>query len=185
MLKASVPPANAAAEALDWRMRQRQVQSNLLPCVAYLDRCAEMAPPALGTLVRLLRDNREAFRWGQTYSVADFDREFLDNYGWMELFGERGCFESAEAAGGFLLLGPHTHYPDHHHEAEEIYIPLTGGTAWRKGDSDFAVKAAGEVIHHPSHMNHAMRTGDEPLLAMYLWRGGALAEKSTISERPA
>jgi hypothetical protein len=32
-------------------------------------------------------------------------------------------------------------------------------------------------------MKHAMRTGGEPLLAFYLWRGGPLAARSTIAGR--
>ena len=36
-------------------------------------------------------------------------------------------------------------------------------------------------IHHASNVSHAMRTGNEPLLALYLWRGGPLAQKSTIT----
>ena len=83
-------------------------------------------------------------------------------------------------AAGFLILGPGIVYPDHHHVAEELYIPLTGGTEWRMGEGAFTLREAGEIIHHPSNVNHAMRTGEEPLLALYLWRGGPLAQKSTI-----
>ena len=78
---------------------------------------------------------------------------------------------------------PDIDYPDHHHVAEEIYIPLTGGTEWRMGDGAFAARAAGEVIHHASNVSHAMRTGDEPLLALYLWRGGPLAARSDHHRR--
>ena len=125
-------------------------------------------------------------RWGQTYTAADFGQHFIDNYGWMELFGTRGHFASEQVAAGFLILGPDIVYPDHHHVAEELYVPLTGGTEWRKGEGGFVVRAAGEVIHHPSNVSHAMRTGAEPLVALYLWRGGPLAQKSTIvAGRPA
>lgn len=48
------------------------------------------------------------------------------------------------------------------------------------GEGGFHVRQAGEVIHHASNVSHAMRTGDEPLLALYIWRGGPLAQKSTI-----
>ena len=49
-----------------------------------------------------------------------------------------------------------------------------GGGGWR-------LRAAGDVIHHASNVSHAMRTGGEPLLAFYLWRGGPLAARSTIT----
>ncbi|HEY4193145.1 MAG TPA: dimethylsulfonioproprionate lyase family protein, partial [Mesorhizobium sp.] len=90
-------------------------------------------------------------------------------------------FVNETVAGGFLILGPEIVYPDHHHVAEEIYVPLTGGTEWRMGEGGFVARRAGEVIHHASNVNHAMRTGSEPLLALYIWRGGPLAQKSTVT----
>ena len=49
------------------------------------------------------------------------------------------------------------------------------------GDGPFRRREAGEIIHHASNVNHAMRTGEEPLLALYLWRGGPLAARSTVT----
>lgn len=159
----------------------RRLEAGELPCLDHLERAAEIAPPPERLLAAFLAQEGRTLNWGQTYSEADFGRDFLDNYGWLELFGTRGHFASESVACGFLVLGPDTHYPDHHHVAEEVYIPLTGGTLWRKGDSAFEPRRAGEVIHHPSNVNHAMRTGPMPLLAVYLWRGGPLAAKSTLT----
>jgi len=119
--------------------------------------------------------------WAQTYKTGDFGAEFLLNYGWVEVFGTRGHFENEAMAGGFLLLGPDVHYPDHHHTAEEIYIPLTSGSYWSKGGGPFHERRTGEVIHHPSEVPHAMRTTDGALVGLYLWRRGPLAQKSVIS----
>lgn len=49
------------------------------------------------------------------------------------------------------------------------------------GEGGFRKRQAGEVVHHAANVNHAMRTGKEPLLALYIWRGGPLAQKSTIT----
>jgi hypothetical protein len=166
---------------IDWSMPARPLQPNPLACLAHLDRSAELAPPQARRLAGLLAERRHAFRWGQTYTPADFGRRFIDNYGWLELFGTRGHFANDAIAGGFLILGPNILYPDHHHVAEEIYIPLTGGAEWRMADQPFRLREAGEVIHHATGVNHAMRTGNEPLLALYLWRGGPLAERSTVT----
>ncbi|MDW5313310.1 dimethylsulfonioproprionate lyase family protein [Rhizobium sp. PL01] len=115
--------------------------------------------------------------WARTYTSADFGNHFLQNYGWVEMFGSRGHFVSDEMAGGFLVLGSGIDYPDHHHAAEEIYIPLTDGSLWSKDRGAFTGRNAGEVIHHPSGVNHAMKTKDRLLVALYLWRGGPLSEK--------
>jgi hypothetical protein len=162
-------------------MEERPLSARPLPCLRHLDRISSTAAGERREMVRLLAENRHAFHWGQTYSEADFGGHFMENYGWLELFGTRGHFVNDEMAGGFLILGPHLHYPDHHHVAEEIYIPLTGGTAWRKGSGPYAERPAGALIHHPSNVNHAMKTGSEPLLALYLWHGGPLAARSTVT----
>lgn len=173
--------ARDAVRRIDWDMPDRPLEPRPLACLRHLARAAELAPPVAKPLARLLASHRDEFHWGQTYAEADFGRHFIDNYGWLELFGTRGHFANEAVAGGFLVLGPGVVYPDHHHVAEEIYVPLTGGTEWRMGEGGFHVRAAGEVIHHASNVNHAMRTGCEPLLALYVWRGGPLAQKSTVT----
>ncbi|MDH6232682.1 hypothetical protein M2281_003281 [Mesorhizobium soli] len=167
--------------SLCWSMPQRSLEPNVLKSSILLDRTTELSSPSFRPLAALVAKHRNELRWGQTYTPADFGQHFIDNYGWLEVFGTRGHFANDQMAGGLLILGPNIVYPDHHHVAEEIYIPLTGGTEWRKGESGFVPRAAGEVIHHPSNVNHAMRTGAEPLLALYLWRGGPLAARSTIT----
>lgn len=174
-------PVRAFAADIDWRMPARPLAPKGLVCLAHLDRAARIAGAEAKPLARLLQEHRGAFRWGQTYTETDFGKKFIDNYGWLEVFGTRGHFDNRKIAGGLLILGPGIVYPDHHHVAEEIYIPLTGGADWRMGDGAFRRREAGEIIHHPSSMNHAMRTGEEPLLALYLWRGGPLAARSTVT----
>lgn len=173
---------NFAAD-IDWSMPARKLEPRPLPCLVHLDRAAEVAGTESRPLAALLRDHAGKFRWGQTYTAADFGQDFIDNYGWLEVFGTRGHFANDTMAGGFLILGPGIEYPDHHHVAEELYIPLTSGTDWRMGGGAWTHRASGEVVHHASNVSHAMRTGAEPLLAFYLWRGGPLAARSTIVGR--
>lgn len=177
-------PAANFVQAADRRMKPRHLAPESLNVVRQLDRCLELSSARSRPIIRRLIAAGDLLAWRQTYSASDFGQKFLDNYGWVELFGTRGHFENGTMAGGFLLLGPGVTYPDHHHIAEEIYIPLTGGTEWRKGEGALERRPADEVIHHPSDVNHAMHTGAEPLLALYLWRGGPLAQKSVIT-RPA
>ncbi|WP_425475516.1 dimethylsulfonioproprionate lyase family protein [Mesorhizobium quangtriensis] len=162
-------------------MAVRNLAPRPLPCLAHLDRIAEISAVRGRGLAGSLRDGAQNLHWGQTYTASDFGPRFIDNYGWLEVFGTRGHFVNDTIAGGFLILGPDIEYPDHHHVAEEVYIPLTGGTDWRMDGGPWRRRAAGEIIHHASNVSHAMRTGDEPLLAFYLWRGGPLAARSTIT----
>lgn len=177
----SVSPVGDFLLDIDWAMPVRKLAPKSLACLSHMARLTDMAAPAERELVELVVQHADALHWAQTYSAADFGQHFLDNYGWMELFGTRGHYVNDKVAAGFLVLGPGIEYPDHHHVAGEVYIPLTGGTEWRMGDAPFRERRGGEVIHHASNVNHAMRTGSEPLLALYLWRGGPLAAKSTVT----
>jgi hypothetical protein len=173
-------PAHGFVAGIDWAMPPRKLAPRGLPCLVHLDRVAEIAGEASKPFAMFLRDHAKKFHWGQTYTSADFDQKFIDSYGWLEVFGTRGHFANDAIAGGFLILGSSIEYPDHHHVAEELYIPLISGTEWSMGGGAYRTRAAGEVIHHASNVSHAMRTGTEPLLAFYLWRGGPLAARSTI-----
>lgn len=183
LLSRSDPMLRHFIEGFDWPAQQRSLATHDLPVVHYLRKHAQLGEGAEGVLFDRLFQAANELHWAQTYSIADFGSDFLQRYGWVELFGTRGHFASEEMAGGFLLLGPGVHYPDHHHEAEEIYIPLTDGSLWSKDAQPFLPRWSGEIIHHPSNIRHAMRTEDQPLVALYLWRGGPLAQKSIISGR--
>jgi len=63
---------------------------------------------------------------------------------------------------------------------KKFTCPLTGQTLWQRDDQDWAYRAAGLPIYHASGVPHAMRTESVLLLALYLWRGGNLVQKSRI-----
>lgn len=153
---------------------------DLLPATLPVLACMpELRPPTglVATLVEAAPD----LAWRQTYAAAEMPPGFLDRYCWTELLGTRGHWCSDRLAAGFLLLGPDTLYPEHRHAAEEIYIVLAGTADWSRGGEGWRRRMPGEVVHHASKIPHAMRTGAEPLLALYLWRGGDLAEKSRLT----
>jgi mannose-6-phosphate isomerase-like protein (cupin superfamily) len=156
----------------------RIIQPHRLPVCSSLSKLD--AAPATAGLVKALVERADAIAWRQTYTAADFGPAFLDNYGWTELMGLRGPIASAHVACGFLILGPRTEYPSHAHEAEELYLPLAGTALWMRGEESFVARSPGAPIIHPSWTPHAMRTQDDPLLALYVWRGGDLAAKSKI-----
>jgi len=151
-----------------------------LPVLRWLPAAAEHTPPFGRSLAAALIQHASALAWRQSYSKQEADARFLDNYGWVELIGRRGLIESEKLACGFLLLGPDTLYPTHRHEAEEVYLPLSGAASWQQGQEPWREWAPGTLIHHESEEPHAMRTGPDPLLALYLWRGGGLARSARL-----
>jgi mannose-6-phosphate isomerase-like protein (cupin superfamily) len=172
----------------DWTepaLPDRQPAPAGLPVLRWLPDAARLAPAATAPLVRALAQAAGHLAWRQTYTADDLGPEFLERYGWTELVGLRGPVASERLACGFLLLGPATEYPTHRHEAEEVYVPLAGTALWRAGEGSCTPRPPGTVIHHPAWTPHAMRTRTEPLLALYLWRGGDLAQKSRLVLRQA
>ena len=140
----------------------------------------EAADKSTELLVNRLASLANDLAWGQTYSAQDFGDRFLEKYGWSEFIGLRGPIACERMACGVLFLGPQIEYPRHSHEAEEVYVPLTGQALWQCGDQDWTDRTAGRPIYHASRVWHAMQTESVPLLALYLWRGGNLMQKSRI-----
>ena len=158
----------------------RAVEPRPLPVLRWLGRTPALAVAETRPLVDGFVAAARALAWGQTYAAGDLGERFLERYGWSELIGVRGPIASDRLACGVLLLGPEIEYPPHSHAAEEIYVPLAGAADWLRGGEGWRRRRPGELIHHPSGVAHAMRTDGQPLLALYLWRGGDLAQKSRL-----
>ena len=162
----------------------RSVAPNRLPVLTYMDQAVKTASAKTEGIVYLLASMADRIAWGQTYSEDDIGAAFLERYGWTAFIGLRGPIPSERMACGILMLGPRIEYPRHRHEAEEVYIPLTGQTLWCQGDQDWSFQELGLPIHHAPWVPHAMKTGASPLLALYLWRAGDLTQKSLIDSQP-
>jgi hypothetical protein len=158
----------------------RNLECATLPVISFLPGISALTDAAAVPMVKSLEACAPAMCWRQTYSREDFGAEFLSKYGLTELAGPRGPMESRQLRCGFLLLGPDVEYPEHRHEPEEVYIPLTPGTLWASGDESWRLRPMCIPIHHPPWTAHAMKTGSHPLLALYLWRGEGLSNKPRI-----
>jgi hypothetical protein len=158
----------------------RVVPAASLPVLRWLpDIAGDAAAFGIDLVAAVCRDAL-TLAWRQTYTANELGATFLDNYGWTEILGDSGPAASRRIACGFLVLGPSTHYPRHRHEAEEVYLPLSGTAAWQQGDRRWREQPPGTVIHHARDEPHAMRTGTAPLLAMYLWRSANLAQRARL-----
>jgi quercetin dioxygenase-like cupin family protein len=60
-------------------------------------------------------------------------------------------------------------YPDHRHPPEEIYIAMSRGE-WRQASNPWHEPGIGNLVYNPPNIVHAMRSADQPLLAVwFLW----------------
>jgi quercetin dioxygenase-like cupin family protein len=115
------------------------------------------------------------------YTANTIGRAFLKSYGYVELVGPGRPVESDAFLIGFLLLGPGTLYPDHSHQAAEVYHVVAGAAEWWREDQDWTTRRPGAAIAHAPGVRHAMRACDEPLLALYCWQG-EIATAARISK---
>ena len=149
----------------------RVTRPKTLDVVRLLDETLEVAAQFDGEIAASIAAIAPNLEWMQSSSYTDdiLGEDFTANYGWCEIIGPRGFFKGDDFLLGLLMLGPNRHYLDHHHPAPELYWPLTGGTLWRKGNSDLIERAAGTPIWHPAHVIHATKTLDTPLLTFWSW----------------
>ncbi len=61
-----------------------------------------------------------------------------------------------------------------------IFLERYGWTYWLRNNEGWISQDAGLPVYHEAWMPHAIRTDAAPLLAIYLWHGGDLAQKSLI-----
>ncbi len=119
--------------------------------------------------------------WRHTYTEAEVGRHYLDNFGWFELAGSEGHFETDQARITFGYWGPGLFYPRHQHGPEELYSAVSGSALFHAdGEEDTEIAAEGTRQHKP-YQPHAMTTEDHPILTMVLWRGEGLSELPRIS----
>lgn len=80
-------------------------------------------------------------------------------------------FYNEEIMSGLFLMGPNKVYPAHYHPAKETWLVLSGKAQWKKGDGEWKVKKPEDQFTFEENESHSMKTGDEPLLAIWAWTG--------------
>ncbi len=163
----------------------------LLNSLGAMDHCRRSSEPFNAAL----KNTGPLLHWypNSVYENASAAQE-LENY-CCNLVGQASdsqpnpfLLHSEEVMVGLFLLGPNRLYPAHQHPAAEMYAVLAGTAQWMRGDEPWQTRKPGEYFIHASNQAHAMRTLDEPLLALWAWTGdlGQWAEWSDrISAPPA
>ncbi len=132
---------------------------------------AEAAPLAAATVTRAVRPFAAGLGWRHKYQVDDKLPNFSQNFAFAEIVGPPGPVLSQDLRCGLILQAPQTFYPTHNHTAVELYLVLGGTAEWQRGTEPWVNRPPGTFILHPSRIGHAMRTGAEPLLALFAWHG--------------
>jgi hypothetical protein len=150
------------------------IQATDHPLIRYLPAVLDLAELVAPGVAKALRPLGRSLPWRYGYAPRN-DAPGLDgSMGWAEIVGPAAPLVSDEVCFGLTLIGPNAYYLPHRHPAIELYRIVVGHPHWTV-DRTTAVRAPGEAILHASDVVHAMRTENEPLLAIYSWTGDILS----------
>lgn len=166
---AATPAAPGAAPA-----SQPVVERVLEPA---LDRPVDQAD--LAALLAALRALAPRLCWRRRSGDATAGPGFEDGHANAMLLGPGGIEDRRDLWIGLSLLAPGIRYPDHQHAPEETYLVLSPGDFWQE-DGDWFQPGVGGSFYNPPNILHAMRAGDEPLLALWALR----PEREAASRKP-
>ena len=145
----------------DWQVSQDWPALTALPIA--------LAAPDCHCAARTLGGIADKLAWVENSRARPSG--YVGNHCSVRIVGPQGMITDERFKFGIYLQTPETFYPAHRHEAEELYFLLSGNALWQKDAAGFEPVAAGTLIHHASYQPHAMRTHDEPLLALWAWTG--------------
>lgn len=104
--------------------------------------------------------------WKSRAGAEAHGEDFVQGHANAALVGAEGLEVRSDVWIGVSLLAPHTRYPDHRHPPEEIYIVLSPGE-WRQESRAWHAPGLGGLVYNPPNIVHAMRSMEQPLLALW------------------
>ena len=153
-----------------------------IPAVELVQNTEIPADAATQTLTNAIKASAHLAHWQQTYTEEEVGADFLNRYGYYELFGPTGHFRSNQLRGYVAYWGAGLDYDWHSHQAEELYLTLAGGAVFRvEGEECFV--GPNQTRQHGSWQSHAMTTTDQSILTFVLWRGDGLADLPMMDDR--
>ena len=163
------PIADIASDALSSAANLPIVKPpNTVAQCERLNSAYQLNTSLLGTLIER---HEPHLHWTDTGSGLK-PKSVQDRLAYVELVGPTGMVLNDSCRAGLFFQSHNTHYPNHRHAAEELYLLISGCASWSiENMSAPDDVTAGEFVHHASWEAHAMRTGDEPMLAMWCWVG--------------
>ncbi|MEP6972097.1 MAG: dimethylsulfonioproprionate lyase family protein [Betaproteobacteria bacterium] len=145
-----------------------------LPACKYLAQAlgiARATAKPVAALATALDALAPTLSWRRRVKGSGDDPSFHDGHANAWIVAPDGLERRDDVIVGISLLAPHTRYPLHQHPPREIYLVLSDGE-WFNPDQGWYRPGIGAVVYHPEHMLHAMRAGDDPLLAVWCLRSG-------------
>ena len=119
--------------------------------------------------------------WGSNPVEGNIQSSIAALISVLTLMGPEGPIPASDVRLGLVYMRPDSYYPLHLHDADETYAIIAGQALWTAG-GDVQMRGVGSMIHHPSMMPHAFRTGPEGFLAIWRWSGDINTHSYTFTE---
>ena len=129
-----------------------------------------IALPGAHPTAHLIRDAQPWLPWSDSPAASLQPTALRAIKSIATLLGPDAPIPAPDLLFGFFYQEPGSYYPLHAHEAAETYTILSGTAQWQAGDRRLQL-TAGDAIHHPANLPHAMRAGPDGFLAMWRWSG--------------
>ena len=164
--RVSGPGGLVAAECV----RRWQTEGVVLPNPARLAVCDHIAPALAahpGPLASAFATIEGDLRWQRRLSADPGNAAFWNGHANAMILGPGGLEVRDDLWVGATIMAPGTLYDTHTHPPAEVYLPLSPGQWWN-ADMDWADPGLGGFIYNPPGIQHAMRAGKTPFLALWV-----------------
>jgi hypothetical protein len=152
----------------------REIRPTRHPLIQHLPAALALARTHAPEVASVLEPIAELLSWRYSYPPRYDERGLESAMGWAEMVGPEASVRSGEVCFGLTLIGPDSYYLPHRHPAIELYRVLAGSAEWTAAGQT-VMQPPGAYILHPMNSVHAMRTREEPLLAIYSWTGDVVS----------
>ena len=143
-----------------------------LPVCEHLPAALDTAGTGASDLTALLaafEALEPSLRWRTRQGGPTASANFAEGHANAMIVGPSGMEPRDDVWVGVSLLAPDVRYPDHDHGPEEVYLVLSPGE-FRQGEGDWFAPGIGGTFYNVPNIRHAMRSGPQPLFAIWcLW----------------
>lgn len=153
-----------------------QIPQKHIPAANIIMSLPDKGVPETQEIVQAIQEAAPFANWTQTYTVEEVGQDFLDRYGYFELFGPYGNFHTDHLRGYVGFWDTNLDYGWHDHEAEELYFGLSGSGLFKAEGEENRRIGPGDAKYHRSFQAHAMETFDDHFLCLAFWRGSGMAD---------
>ncbi len=161
--------AHAVFAELDGAWAKESVEPAKLDACRHLPAAltnAEAGPEPVANLARAFAALAPALCWRLRPPDVGEDPAFRAGHANADIVGPAGLARHDDIVVGVSLMAPQVIYPNHDHPPEEIYVVMSEGD-WFNEEEGWYTPGVGQVVHHRPSIVHAMRSGTEPLLAVW------------------